>query len=199
MSATTALHGLFGGVFGVGDSKTTSHENDATLATYMVPTATSKEDAILQQRSLADLLTEKWVRLFQTGTIQLTTPVDFVTAKVWEAEEGVESVEGVQLLFRKRTAAAGYKKAEEDDEKAENDGTDVEASTAGGSSKKKKKDEAKEGGVEILIERLAGSNQVRVRARRCEVEDGTIIKEMSEETIINELGQAIDAWKKEAK
>lgn len=182
----TALKGLFGGVFG-GDKTVTSERDAVVLATYTIDAAT-EADASMKLDSLTDFLTVKWVGLFRSGTIQLTTPVEFVTNKVWEAEDGVDAVTGVQLIFKPKDSGykkdQGYKKDEGDEAAGED----------------KSKDESpKEGGVEILVEKLANSNKLRVRARRCEVDEGTIIKEMSEETIISELSQAVDAWKKEAK
>lgn len=205
IGSTTSLYGFFGGMFGGNtDKMSKSTERDAVLATYTIVAggkSNNENDIIQKERSLIDYLTVKWIKLFENGTIKLTTPVDFVTTKVWEPEEGIESVGGVQLLFRKRvvpSSSKGYDNNENDEGGAGRTNDDDN-----GSNQKKKKDEKKEGGIEILVERLAGSTkgqqQLRVRARRCEVEDGTIIKEMSEETIINELNQAIDAWRKENK
>jgi hypothetical protein len=38
---------------------------------------------------------------------------------------------------------------------------------------------------------------MRVIASRCDVEEGTVVKEMSEKTIVDSLRQAMAAWKKE--
>jgi hypothetical protein len=48
----------------------------------------------------------------------------------------------------------------------------------------------------ILFEKLS-SGDIQVRARRCDIDEDTMIKEMSEQAIINELQTAIDVWKKE--
>jgi hypothetical protein len=223
-TTSTTLSGLFGGMFGGSDKATitNSHEKDAVLATYTIVDGSNNnnnnknEDEIIQkQNSLLDYLTVKWVRLFEMGTIQLTTPVDFITTKVWDPEEGVESVDGVQLLFKKRKVGSGYVKYNNKPMDVAQDAVGVEGvsrdntnnnesdndSSDGKTTTKKKKEEPKEGGIEILVERLRKDQkeQLRVRARRCEVDEGTVIKEMSEETIINELSQAIDAWRKENK
>merc|ERR1712238_123395 len=63
------------------------------------------------------------------------------------------------------------------------------------SSSPLKQEEKKQGGVQIFVEKLSGSLQVR--AVRCEIDDDTVIKEMSEEAIIRELQKAINVWKKE--
>jgi hypothetical protein len=60
----------------------------------------------------------------------------------------------------------------------------------GDDSKKKKKKEKKQGGVEILVEKLSFGG-IRVRARRCDLDEDTMIKEMSEKAIIAELQTAI--------
>lgn len=46
-----------------------------------------------------------------------------------------------------------------------------------------------------MVEKLA-DNEVRVRAVRCNCDEDTIIKEMSEEIILSKLKEAIDVWKK---
>ena len=58
----------------------------------------------------------------------------------------------------------------------------------------------KEGGIEILVEEVSkkdGKFELRVRAKRCNMDDNTVIKEMSEETILKRLEEAVEAWEKE--
>ena len=57
----------------------------------------------------------------------------------------------------------------------------------------------KEGGIEVLVEEVtrAGKRQLRVRARRCNMDDATVVKELSEQTILKNLGKAVEVWKKE--
>jgi hypothetical protein len=93
-------------------------------------------------------------------------------------------VSAVQILFQK--VDTGYKSREEEEEEEE------ESSQ----QKDKEKKEVKQGGVEVLVEKTS-DDSVQVRARRCEIGKGTIIKEMSEETILKELQKALDVWKKE--
>jgi hypothetical protein len=38
---------------------------------------------------------------------------------------------------------------------------------------------------------------VKVQARRCDIDDDTMVKEMSEATIVKELNKAINTWKKD--
>mmetsp|Transcript_24159 Transcript_24159/g.51230 ORF Transcript_24159/g.51230 Transcript_24159/m.51230 type:complete len:92 (-) Transcript_24159:424-699(-) len=51
----------------------------------------------------------------------------------------------------------------------------------------------KEGGVEVLVEKTTDGN-IRVRARRCNMDNKTIVKEMSEEVIVKSLKKAVEAW-----
>lgn len=107
----------------------------------------------------------------------LTTPVDVVKLPT------TENSAGVQLLFKKGVggrSAYNDKDDEDDDDK-----------------KKEKEDSIKEGGVQVRIEKLSDGNDLEVIASRCEIEEGTMIKEMSEQTIIESLRQAMQAWRKE--
>jgi hypothetical protein len=115
----------------------------------------------------------------------LTTPVTLImlpeTTK--SSQDGnVVAVSGVQLVFK--PTKTGNARSSKNEEKAQEKG--------GGSQKKKPK---KEGGVEILVEKLK-DGQVQVRARRCELDEDTMIKSMSEETILGKLNEAVKAWKK---
>jgi hypothetical protein len=67
--------------------------------------------------------------------------------------------------------------------------TDNKTTTSGGGG-------VSEGGIVLSVERL-DTNEVRVRARRCNIDEDTVIKEMSEEAILNQLKKALDVWKKE--
>lgn len=63
---------------------------------------------------------------------------------------------------------------------------------------KKVAKQKKEGGVEIIVEEIvrdSNSNLIRVRARRCNMDDNTVVKEMSEETIVKSLADAVNMWK----
>ena len=54
----------------------------------------------------------------------------------------------------------------------------------------------KEGGVEILVEQLENGD-IQVIAKRCDFDEDTMIKEMSESAILEQLKKAIGVWKKE--
>ena len=62
--------------------------------------------------------------------------------------------------------------------------------------KKPRPPKVKQGGVELLVEKLP-NDTLRVRARRCNMDDETMVKEMSEETIVKELEEALEVWRQE--
>jgi hypothetical protein len=182
---STALY-IFGGLFGGGSSsKLILSEEPLTI--YSIP-AKADDDNDKQYVALGEYI-EKWSKLFTNGNIKLTTPVTVELVKVPET-----SCRGVRLLFKDTNT--GYQSKTEEQEsnsrpKATANGADAQ------STDKKKKGKVKQGGVEILVEK--NDKGVQVTAKRCEVEEDTIIKEMSEETILNELKQAIEVWKRETK
>jgi len=191
LTTATALRGFLDGIFGGGgdDDDAVEKIDGAVLATY--DTAVDVDDDIdidTRFESLSDYVTEKWIGLFEAGTISLTTPVKVSRTYDDENEDddsedsAVDDSAGCRLLFQK--ANTGY----DDDENG--NGKDPE-------KKKKKNDEPKQGGVEIVVRKLSKDGLLRVVARRCEIDEGTLVKEMSEEIILKELAKAIDVWKKE--
>jgi hypothetical protein len=116
----------------------------------------------------------------------LTTPVSLILLPETKSspDGNVVAVSGVQLVFKPTKTGDAY--TTKNEEKAQE--------TAQGEGSKKKKPK-KEGGVEILVEKLK-DGQIQVRARRCELDEDTMIKSMSEETILGKLNEAIKAWKK---
>lgn len=161
---------MFGKLFGGnnGGSKKLDENGEAKVF------ESSPEDINLEFEGLSDYI-QKWGKLFVDGSIKLTTPAQVSTI------DGDNSV-GSRFLFQ--STDTGYKNRREEDEQKSND-----------DSSKKKKKAVSQGGLDVLVER-GDDGKVRVIARRCEIEEGTIIKEMSEEIILSELNQAISAWKK---
>ena len=205
---TTSLQGFFGGMFGkaVVDQKK-DEKKDKVLAEYDIGTF---KDVDVQFESLSDYIVNKWAPLFLTGNIKLTTDVELVTLP-----PDSNNVAGCQLIFKK--SDTGYVSKSEEGEgsyatstteatkgsyqppPSTDNNSDNSNDNSNGDSKKttKNKDEKKQGGVEVLVEKLASSS-LQVRAKRCEVDDDTMIKEMSEEVIIQELKKAIGVWKKKS-
>ena len=106
-----------------------------------------------------------------------------------DSDDGAaSSSSGVKLVFKKRKAAyADADAAKEDDRNDE--------------PRKKKDKEIREGGVQVVVTLLESdelqSDELQVTASRCDIDEGTIVKEMSEETIVDSLRKAVAAWKKE--
>jgi len=169
--AISSKQGLFGGIFGTNEAKL-----DDELALY--PKLASSD---LKFDSLVEYL-QQWAQLFDGKGMGLTTPVTIraVNNVLDKSSDDVVKASGVQILFLK--VETGYK---DKDEKEEED-----------AQEKRDEKEVKQGGVEILVEQLQDSS-VQIRARRCEMDDDTMIKEMSEETILKELKTMINVWKKE--
>lgn len=113
----------------------------------------------------------------------LTTAIT-VDASYPDPDEDVAKVSGVKLLFLKTKTGDAYKSKEE--ERAIEEGDAEEAPEK----------DVKEGGVELLVEQRKDGT-VRLRAKRCEVDDETIVKEMSEEAIVSGLKKAVDVFNKE--
>ncbi len=113
--------------------------------------------------------------------------------------DGVVERSGVRVLFRTTNTGARYKSASEErmDERARSGGgtttTKKSSSSSSSSSPSSMAKERKEGGVEVLVERTVDGS-VRVRARRCNVDDKTVVKEMSEEVIVRSLKKALGEW-----
>jgi len=118
---------------------------------------------------------QQWAAMFEGKGMGLTTPVTIRTVND-------ENTKGAQILFLK--VETGYKDKDKDED---DDGV---------SPKDKQENEVKQGGVEVLVEKLP-DDSVQVRVQRCEMDDETMIKEMSEETILKELKKAMEVWKKE--
>ena len=206
---TVSLQGFFGGMFGkAAVDQEKDEKKDKVLAEYDIGTF---KDVDVQFESLSDYIVNKWAPLFLTGNIKLTTDVELVTLP-----PDSNNVAGCQLIFKK--SDTGYVSKSEEGEGSyatstteatkgsyqpppSTDNNNDNGNTNGDSEKtmttKKNKDEKKQGGVEVLVEKLPSSS-LQVRAKRCEVDDDTMIKEMSEEVIIQELKKAIGVWKKKS-
>ncbi len=205
-ATTSTTHvNLFGNLFGDNtkdyDDQKDLQENE--IARFSNLSAGSDDDIHVKFDSLSIMISE-WSRLFvdeEDSEISgfagkrmgLTTPVtvvplvklSFDVGDVVEGFPAVTELSGVQLLFKKPKVGgrSAYKDKDEDEDHA--DGENAEESI-------------KEGGVEVQVQKLS-NGELQVSAKRCEIEEGTMIKEMSEQTILDSLRDAIRAWKKEQK
>lgn len=156
----------------------------------------SIDDAILDPKyeQLAQYVQE-WAATFEgdrKGT-GLTTPVLVrKSRKAASKFDGVVERQGVRILFQTTNTGDRYKSASEEkiEEKERSGGGTVKKSSKPLTTKS-----SKEGGVEVLVEKTTDGN-IRVRARRCNLDHKTIVKEMSEGVIVKSLSRAVDAWVK---
>ena len=136
--------------------------------------------------SLSTYIVE-WSKLLENDPkgMGLTTPVTVSTSDA-TPDGDVAAVSGVKILFLKTKTGDAYKSKEEERATEEDEEEEIPEK------------EVREGGVEVLVEQL-NDGHVQVRARRCEVDEDTTIKEMSEENITSELTKAVDVFMKEPK
>ena len=167
--STTSLF-IFGNMFGGNSGGATKLDENGEATVY----ESSPEDTEMEFDGLSDYI-QKWGDLFASGGIKLTTPVQ--VSKIIDDQS-----KGARLLFQSIDTGYKNKREEEKDEVAD--------------KKSNKKPPASQGGLDIVVERVS-SSAIKVVARRCAIEEGTVIKEMSEERILKELNTAIAAWKKE--
>jgi len=114
---------------------------------------------------------------------KLTTPVKVQTTP-----------QGLRLLFVPNEPS--YRDNNNNNNKKEDDdwGANANANANANPPKETKKKKKKQGGVEFQVE---SSPQLTVIVRRCNMDDDTMIREMSEETILSQLQNSIQVWKKE--
>mmetsp|Transcript_17537 Transcript_17537/g.37915 ORF Transcript_17537/g.37915 Transcript_17537/m.37915 type:complete len:248 (+) Transcript_17537:372-1115(+) len=181
--SATHLH-LFGNLFGneVVEDQIDLAEGELARFSYSLP---SNDNPQVKFDSLSIMMSE-WAKLFtdEEQDMGLTTPVEVKSLSPQHSpsdDPDVSAYAGTQLLFVKRKTGGYSAYKDKDDEK----------------NKDEKKDkEVKEGGVEVRVEQLTNGD-LQVVATRCEIEEGTLVKEMSEGIIIDSLRKAVAAWKKE--
>lgn len=201
-STTTSLR-LFGNILGNKEGAV-SEQREGELARFAFPKATgsspSSNDVKFDSLSI---MIKEWSKLFVADDLGnkkitgLTTPVTVVdltwvdlltpAAAAVENDDDTIKFSGVQLLFKKGKTGGRSAYQDKDDErhnKNEKDG------------QKDNVDATKEGGVEVRVEQ-SSSGDLRVIASRCEMEEGTLTKGMSEGVIVDSLKKAISAWRKE--
>jgi hypothetical protein len=140
---------------------------------------------------LVEYLKEWGKFLAESG--KLTTPIDYdVSIKGPNAAfEGVAQRDGMKLLFRPTNTGADYLSKEEERE-MEKRGIkpNTSASSVGRRSGKR------EGGVEILVE-ITTDGALRVRATRTNMGPKTVVKELSEASILNQLQKSLEVFVKD--
>lgn len=142
----------------------------------------------------------EWSNRYKDGAkgTGLTTPVTVSPSKFSPDDTSSTSIRrkfGVRLEFKQTNTGSAYRSKEEE-RKMERDipGKSSTASKDQLTTMRQKK----QGGVEILVEEVVqkeGSHELRVRAKRCNMDDDTVLKEMSETTILKSLEEAVRVWK----
>jgi len=157
-------------------------------------------DLVFQE--LSNYLTE-WSLLFDNGAkgTGLTTPVTITPSKFSPTPSlSVRAKWGVRLEFKQTSTGSSYLSKDEERELERERQTPSDVSSNKEPPKIKNTKQKKEGGVEILVEKTIskdGIAGIRVRATRCNMSDFTVIKELSEETIVKKVQGAIVTWKKQ--
>jgi hypothetical protein len=158
------------------------------------PTETNSE--ILNEKflKLSEFIAQ-WSKIFENGAkgTGLTTPVMVKKSTLPVRKgDGVLSRSGVILEFKPTMTGSAYKsKGEEREMERQTPSNSANKVNSNWSSKARK-----EGGVEILVE-MTMKGTIRLRARRCNMDDLTVIKELSEENILGKLKEALQIYNKE--
>jgi len=168
---------LFGFGNAVLEDQKNLEEGELAKFQHVVP---ADDKARVKFDSLSTMI-RQWSELFEDGRgMGLTTDVE--VTQLPRGDSGASS-SGVKLVFKKRKAAYSDADAAEDDGRGDGAGEE--------------KDETiREGGVQVVVA-LLENDELQVTASRCDIDEGTIVKEMSEEAIVDSLRKAVAAWKKE--
>ena len=141
----------------------------------------------------------EWSNRFNNGAkgTGLTTPVNVYPSKFGPDDMSSMSIcrkFGVRLEFKATSTGSAYKSKDEE-RRLERQRPTASTSSSNQVTTMKQK---KQGGVEILVEEVSskdGVHHLRVRAKRCNMDNDTVVKEMSEETIVKNLEEAVRIWK----
>lgn len=137
---------------------------------------------------LIEYIREWAVLLAETGK-GLTTPIVAAEGIQSRSAHLVAAQDGVRLLFLPTKTGKNYLSREEEKQR-EQQGS-KSAKVVVDMSRLKR-----EGGIDVVVE-VTKEDQMRVRARRCNYADDAVIKELSEETILKRLEDAMAVWKQE--
>ena len=190
--SSTRLH-IFGNLFGGGDDG--SDKSKGELASFS-NLEKSTADADVAFDSISTYVVD-WAKLFEGDGGKergLTTPVTVSTLNGPVPADGDDDAQdddnevlvssGIKFTFKPPKNAFEDKKDTDDGEK----------------QGKKKKKETSSGGVLVQCQKIAsggGEVEVRLLASRCDIDEGTIIKEMSEQCIVDDLRKAVKIWRDE--
>jgi len=153
---------------------------------------------------LYDQLSEyirEWATLLEETGKGLTTPIQAIdSVPAQQSATVVKQQSGAQLLFLPTATGRNYMSKDEERQQESNKSGASSKSSSSASTKAtaavSSRRFAKEGGITVLVERTR-DDALRVRARRCNYVKDAIIKELSEETILKRLEDAMEVWKKD--
>jgi hypothetical protein len=136
---------------------------------------------------------QAWGSMLAETRKGLTTPVTSELLGV-SSSRLVAMQEGIELLFLPtRTGRSYVSKTEERQQESDAD-RNLKSSAPMAFNRRT----TKEGGIDVVVEITQDEPpQLRVRARRCNYGDDTVIKELSEATILKRLKDAMEVWERE--
>lgn len=165
------------------------------------PLAQGKEEELERKFEELSSYVKEWSDRFNNGAkgTGLTTPVNVYPSRFGDEmtlSSNIRRKFGVRLDFKQTNTGSAYRSRDEE-RKMERDRPPASASTNKDQVPSTMK-QKKQGGVEILVEEVTskeGLCELRVRAKRCNMDDDTVLKEMSENTILKSLEEAVRVWK----
>lgn len=148
---------------------------------------------------------QEWAYVLAASGKGLTTPIradnGLPLSSIGGQSRSIMRQDGVQLIFLPTKTGRNYMSREEE---VERDRERRSGNNSPGSTPPPNRRMAREGGLDIVVElvsksgiRDSGNRLIRVRARRCNYSDDAVIKELSENTIVKRLADALEVWKKE--
>jgi hypothetical protein len=137
-----------------------------------------------------------WAAMLSESGKGLTTPVQAYLPLASPRPSGLVTARAqVQLLFLPTQTGNRYKSRDEEVESESEWGTEVSKSKAA-KIPTRPGQMVQDGGVEVDVERTT-RNEIRIRVKRCNYANDAAIKELSEETILSRLRDAITVWKRD--
>lgn len=130
-----------------------------------------------------------YTKFIDAKTTGLSTPVIVENTK-----------DGVKIIFKPTNTGKSYKSKDEERKVEQQRSTSYSSPSSSSTSSNKKQQpvsvnintkEMVEGGIEIIFENDYNGNY-RLRAKRCNMSYDTVVKEMSEKTILSKLKNAVD-------
>ena len=131
-----------------------------------------------------------WADLLADTGKGLTTPVVAEPYINGISRNCVAKQDGASLLFKSTKTGKNYMSSKEEKQREQETGGRGGSSTSAPSRRI-----VREGGVDVVVELVDDdSPKLRVRARRCNYANDAVIKELSEQTIVKRLNEAVDVW-----